>query len=107
VRVTIVVDSTSEACTHNCGTDWSSAEVLATVRQQVLASFGENVEVQYIDLAKVGKSNLGHKVRLLVAGLSLPVLLVNDRLRIAGEFDSRQLMHVIETELEVVSYERS
>ena len=93
--VTIIGGSEDE-CGERCGTDWSSAEVIASVRQSIKERFGEGVELEYIDLAesKAGQCEIMDRYRM-------PALLVNGKLRISGHFDVRQLFDVIETELEV------
>jgi hypothetical protein len=101
MQISIVDDSTNHVCTDNCGLDWSSPEILDTVKQQVMDRFGSNIDITYIDLSKAVDIKVIQKVKPLVCDLSMPVLLVNNKPRIAGEFDSRRLIDVIEVELEV------
>lgn len=100
VRITIVDDSTSQTCAANCGTDWSSPEALRTARQDILSRFGDEAKLEYVDLPKATDNEDLRRIKSQVSGLPLPVLLTNGRPRIAGEFDGRQLMDVIEADLE-------
>ncbi len=107
VRITIVDNTTSPVCNGNCGMDWSSVETQRTIKQQIIEKFGSDVDLDYIDLSKAEDTEVTLRAKSLVSGLPIPVLLVNERPRIAGEFDSRQLMDVIEVEMEAGLYERS
>jgi hypothetical protein len=100
LKITIVGDSSRKACTANCGVDWSSVETMDSVKREVLERYGHDVSIDYIDLSKAVEIET-KRVKSLVDGLTMPVLLVNDRPRITGEFDSRQLMDVIEVDLEI------
>ena len=99
VNDNIVDDRADKTCRGSCGFDWSSAETLNTVRQQVLDRFGDKIDISYNDLSKAGIKDI-HTMKEMSSEIAMPVLLVNNRLRIAGGFDSRQLMDVIEVELE-------
>jgi len=101
LKIVIVDDRANKACGGSCGLDWSSAVSLDTVRQQVRDKFGDNIDISYIDLSKTVDNEDLQAMNGLVGGVSMPVLLVNDRPRIIGDFDSRQLMDVIEIELEM------
>ena len=100
VNDNIVDDRADETCRGSCGFDWSSAENLNTVRQQVLERFGDKIDISYTDLSKTADITDIKAIKELSSEITMPVLLVNNRLRIAGGFDSRQLMDVIEVELE-------
>ena len=101
VRITIVDDTSSpRACTGNCGTDWSSAESTNATREQISARFGGLAELEYVDLHRAGNKPVTAKLRGTVTGMPFPVLLADGRPRIAGEFDLRQILDVIEVDLE-------
>lgn len=101
VKIAIVADpSSSQACAAKCGTDWSKPEILTAARQQVLDRFGDLASLEYVDLPRSGNAAAVKKMKSTVKGMPLPVLLANGRPRIAGEFDFRQVMDVIEAALE-------
>jgi disulfide oxidoreductase YuzD len=100
VRVTIVHRSTGEKCEAACGLAWSSAETFATMQRRVKDRFGETAVLEIVDLSK-DKAAAGMNDRIKKEGLSLPLLLVDDEVRISGEFDARQLMDAIEVEKEL------
>ncbi len=101
VKIAIVADTaSSQACAAKCGTDWSKPEVLGTARQQVIQRFGGLASLEYVGLPNSGNAASVRKMKSTVKGMPLPVLLANGRPRIAGEFDLRQVMDVIEAALE-------
>ena len=101
VKITIVDDTASpRSCTGNCGTDWSKAESANAARQQISERFGDLAELEYVDLHGAGKNEATARLRATVTGMPLPVLLADGRPRIAGEFDLRQVLDVIEVHLE-------
>jgi disulfide oxidoreductase YuzD len=101
VHVTIVHRSTGEKCEAACGLDWSSAEIFAVLTRRVKDRFGETAVLEIVDLSKDKAAAAGMSDRIKKEGLSLPLLLVDDEVRISGEFDARQLMDAIEVEKEL------
>jgi hypothetical protein len=100
-RITIVDDaSRAERCAGNCGVDWSQSGVIGPARQRVSERFGDRAALEYIDLPAAVDSESVRKMRAAIQGLPFPVLLANGRPRIAGEFDMRQIIDVIEANLE-------
>ena len=101
--VEIIDDTTRRDCDADCGTDWSSPEMVALAGEQVQQRFGAAATVEYRDLAQ-GELDAGHlemKRNIRQQGLSVPLLLVNGRLRIAGQFDIRRIVDAIEAEMEI------
>jgi hypothetical protein len=101
VLVTIVADSTSQRCSGNCAGDWSFPDALDLARQRISERFGDRAVLELVDLSSPSDSPHVRKIKASVQGMPLPVLLANGRPRIAGEFDIRQLLDVIEAGLEV------
>ncbi len=101
VKVTIAFDSKIKQCDGQCGLDWSSSEITGMVRQRIQERFGETVTLEVVDLSAISKRSAALQKRLASENLYLPVLLVNDEIRIPGEFDVRQLMDAIEVEREI------
>jgi hypothetical protein len=106
VRITIVDDAAgrncaaARGCAADCGIDWSKPGQIDAVRREAFSRFGDRVSVDYIDLPGAKDSPAVRKIESTVRGMPLPVLLADSRPRIAGEFDVRQLMDVIEVGLE-------
>ena len=101
VKITIVDDtSSSSRCGAGCGTDWSKTESIETAREEIRDRFGKRASLDYVDLVAPSKPAVARKVRSTVKGMPIPVLLANGRPRIAGEFDVRQILDVIEADLE-------
>ena len=101
VKVTIVHDSKGQRCEAVCGLDWSSAETFATMEQRVKDRFGGIAKLELVDLANKNPHTDILKERIAKDNLSLPLLLLDNELRISGEFDARQLMDAIEVEKEL------
>ncbi len=100
VRITIIDDSTVELCDASCGVDWSLPESVDLARQRMTERFGDRARLEYLDLPKARRTKRLHDIKTRIAGLPMPVLLSNGHPRIAGEFDTRQLLDVIEADLE-------
>ncbi|MBN1366729.1 MAG: hypothetical protein JW967_02235 [Dehalococcoidales bacterium] len=101
VSVTIIFDSKKVQCEGQCGFDWSSPESVETVKKRVTERFGKTVMLELVDLSAAGKLNTDWQNRVEKENLNLPLLLVNNEIRIPGEFDVRQMMDAIEVELEI------
>ncbi len=103
IQITIINDSRRHECEAECGVNWSSPEAVTLARQRVKDRFGDRVGLVYLDLSKDTTNPEALKWSAEVKGgnLSLPLLLINGQLRISGRFDIRQLLNVIEVEIEL------
>jgi len=88
-------------CDASCGEDWSSPDVVGMARQRVKERFGNEMKLEYLDLAKATTNRQTSKWRQDIKNLSVPVLLINGEPRIAGQFTIRQLLDAIEAEIEI------
>jgi disulfide oxidoreductase YuzD len=101
VKVTIVFNSRIVQCEGHCGLDWSSAETVEMVKKRMTERFGKTIKLELLDVSSAGERNTDWQKRLEKENLSLPLLLVNNEIRIPGEFDIRQMMDTIEVEQEI------
>jgi disulfide oxidoreductase YuzD len=103
IRVVIIDDSRGEKCDARCGVDWSSKEDMALAEQRIKDRFGGTVRLEYLDLSKPSDSGRASELMSGIRdeGLSFPLLLVNGETRISGRFDIRQLLDVVEAEMEL------
>ena len=101
ISVTIIYRSQGEKCKAACGLDWSSAETVSVMNQRVNERFGTSVKLTVVDLSLKNSVSLRFNQYVQKKNLSLPLLLVNEEVRISGEFDARQLMDAIEVEKEL------
>jgi disulfide oxidoreductase YuzD len=103
IQVTIINDPARQDCDASCGIDWSLRESLELAEEQVRNRFGERVCLTYLDLT--GKEKVDSLIewgeKIVSEKLSVPLLILNGRLRITGNFDIRQMLDVIEAELEI------
>ena len=102
IQIIIAVKNKSETCEAHCGADWSSAETTALAKKRIKERFGEGIQLEYFDLSEPGSNphvvELGQLIRS--KNLSLPLLVINGKPRISGEFDIRQLLDAVEAEIE-------
>ena len=102
IQVTIVDDSKGEKCDVNCGVDWSSAEVITLASQRIKDRFGNKIQLEHLDLSEpIGNSRtlqLNRKIKK--KNLLLPILFINGKPKISGQFDIRLLLDAIEAEIE-------
>lgn len=87
----------------SCGADWSSMQILDLARKQLTEKFGDTIHLTYMD---IDKNSIDEGVTYWIETikkkkLSVPLLIVNGQIRIAGNFDIRQMMDVIEVEMEM------
>ena len=103
IQVTIVDDSQGVKCDALCGVDWSSTEAIALATKRIKEQFGDRVQLEYLDLAKsiTGDRALELNRQVRDKDLSLPLLVIDGQPRISGQFDIRQLVDAIETEVEI------
>ena len=103
IEVVIINGPDRKDCDASCGTDWSSGESLELAEKQVKNRFGEGVRLKYCDLTGKDKDEtlIGWREKIENENLSVPLLVLNGRLRISGNFDIRQMLDVIEAELEI------
>ena len=103
IQVSIIDDSKGEQCDAHCGVDWSSVEAITLASQRIRDSFGDKIQLEYLDLSQPIANR--HALELFPGikskELSLPLLLINGKLRIAGQFDIRLLLDAINAELEL------
>ena len=103
VQVTIINDPARQDCDASCGTDWSLRESMELAEEQVRNRFGKGVHLRYLNLT--GKEKIDSLIewrdKINNENLSMPLLIINGHLRITGNFDIRQMLDVIEAELEI------
>ena len=103
IQVTIADDSKGEKCDAHCGVDWSSVEGITLASQRIRDRFGDKIQLEYLDRSQ---PTANCQALALFPGiknreLSLPLLLINGKLRISGQFDIRLLLDAINAELEL------
>ena len=103
IQVTIVDDSQGVKCDALCGVEWSSTEAISLAAERIKERFGGSVKLEYLDLAGPITSDHALKLSQQVRdkSLSLPLLVIDGQPRISGQFDIRQLVDSIETEVEI------
>lgn len=102
LRVTVLEDrAQGKPCAEGCGTDWLLAENQKLALDMVSRNFGEGVELGFINLAEAPQGYPQLRERLKAEELLLPLLLINDEVKISGYFDLRMLRDMIEVAREV------
>jgi len=103
IRVTILDDAEAEKCEGRCGLNFSSPETLKQVTEFLNKLYGDKTQLEYLDLAEPSTSRLYPEFveRIKADNLSLPLMLINDNLRIAGYFDIHLLQSAIQIELDM------
>ncbi len=105
IQITIVDDSKGEKCEARCGIVWSSPEAISSASQLIEDRFGDKIQLEYLDLSEPVANHRLLKLNQEVRdkNLSLPLLLINGKPRISGQFDIRLLLDAIEAEMEIKS----
>jgi hypothetical protein len=101
ISVAVVFDSRNKKCEAACGIDWSAAPVALAVTQRIQERFGDTVSLKFVNLSTPDPQSAGLEHRINLEDLSVPLLIIDNEVRISGEFDARQLMDAIEAEKEL------
>jgi disulfide oxidoreductase YuzD len=103
IHITILNNTRKQECDAACGEDWSLPETIALANQRIKDRFGDRAKLEYLDLpGSAGNQKILEWNRLIKnKNLSLPLLLVNGEIRISGQFDIRQLLDVVDAEIEI------
>lgn len=103
VTISIIDESNRRDCDAGCGVDWSSPDAVALATRQIRDRFGNKARLQYLDLASSTDDRQANEWRGVIRerSLSVPLLFINGRLRIGGQFDIRQIIDAIEAEMEI------
>ena len=103
IEISIIDESSRRDCDAGCGTDWSSPDAVALATRQIENRFGSEVRLEYSDLSRnaVDPQALEWRQAIRERNLSVPLLLINGRLRVAGQFDVRQIVDAVEAEMEI------
>lgn len=102
IQITILNDNRQASCEADCGIDWSSADNTELASQQIRNRFSGEINLVYRELADADDGLQEWKNRIKNNNLSLPLLIINNQLRISGPFDIRQLLDTIEAEIEIM-----
>lgn len=98
----MIIDVTGKReCDASCGEDWSSPDTITLASQRIKERFGDEIQLEYLNLTKATTDRQTSKWRQAIKNLSVPVLLINGEPRIAGQFSIRQLLDAIEAEIEI------
>jgi disulfide oxidoreductase YuzD len=103
IHITILNDTRKQECDVACGEDWSLPETIALANQRIKDRFGDRAKLEYLDLPGSADNQKILEWNRLIKNknLSLPLLLVNGEIRISGQFDIRQLLDVVDAEIEI------
>ena len=103
VEIDIIDDTSRRDCDIDCGTDWSSQEALTLADRQIRSRFSGEIHLKYTDLSRMSPDHRAAEWRQTIRERSLPVplLLIDGQLRIAGQFDTRQIIDAVEAEMEL------
>lgn len=108
VKVTIFDDTASSACAEcsaQCEFPWRPQEMVAITAAELRQRLGEEVEVEFIDLAHPPKADGGPYGEIIAQGRAKPYLLplvaVNGVLRLSGGLSTQRIIQVIDTVREV------
>lgn len=103
IEINIIDDTSRRDCDIDCGTDWSSREAVILADRQIKSRFGVETYFEYIDVSQNTPDHRATQWRQAIKerNLSIPLLLINGQLRIAGQFDTRQIIDAVEVEMEL------
>ena len=102
ISVIIVHDGKGTDCEGGCGIDWSSAEATAPITEQLEKRFSDSIRLEYIDLSRHTTGHASEIARIVSdEDIPLPLLLIDGRPAVSGQFDARLLLDAIDAEIEM------
>ena len=101
IEITILNNKRHQECDAGCGPDWSSPETIALAKLRIKDRFGDKIRLAYLDLSETSRDTSAWNREIEEKNLSLPLLLLNGKLRLSGQFDIRQLLDAVEAEMEI------
>ena len=103
IKVTIFDHSQHEKCQGRCGLDFTSPEVVESITELLKKLFGDEVQLEYFDLADPLAQSFypGLVGKIRAENLPLPSLFINNKLRVSGYFDAYLLQSAIQAEMEM------
>jgi hypothetical protein len=84
-----IINSQNALCQHECGLDWSNPEVRTGVAVELIKRFGDCIRIKYSSTASSPSTG------------ARSLLKINGQVRLTGAFDKREVIEIIETQLEV------
>lgn len=90
-------------CAEGCGTDWLVEDNQRLAQQVVERAFGPRVKLRFVNLADPAAQESSRELMEQVRsqGLTLPALIINGEVKIAGYFDLRMLNDMIDAAMEL------
>ena len=92
-HIEIISDGRQSLCQSECSTDWSQPEVQTKVKIDLQERYGDRIRLDFIDTR--------HRDKQYSKETSCPLLIVDRHIRLSGQFDMRQLLNIVETQLEI------
>jgi disulfide oxidoreductase YuzD len=99
IRITIFDHSGEEHCPGQCGLDRLQDEI-AFVTEHLKRRYGDQVAVEYIDLAK-SPQHEAIMERIRAHNLPLPLVAINGVFKLSGSIEFRAVKEAIEAQMEV------
>jgi len=93
LNVKIIGNRHDTLCQAECGSDWSRSDVQAQMKTYLREKFGDQIILDYSDIEDNGQKLKGEN--------KFPLLMINGHIRLSGPFDMRQLLDIVETQLEL------
>lgn len=103
ILVTILDDSRTKHCEAQCGMSCSSPEDIAFTREHLKRRFGNDIDVEMLDLANPSLQTSNRELLQQVEALSiaLPAVAINGVIRLSGNLEFRAIAQAVEVHKEV------
>ena len=96
-------NANAKLCTESCGVNWLIPEPQKDARDRLRQAHGDSVKIEFFDLdiPEVRQKHGEWLKRVKQDNLLLPLLVINDEIRISGFFDTRMLLDMVDAEGEL------
>ena len=96
IHVEIVGADKQASCHTECTIDWSQSEIQIQARNELRKRFGKHIKLDFISMEDANDKLIHEK--------DFPLLLMNDQIRMSGQFDIKKLIEIIETQMEIEAF---
>jgi hypothetical protein len=93
LHIQIVGNNQQLLCQSGCNNDWSQPNEQTKARMHLQERFGDHIKLDYLDMKDIDMHYKKEK--------QFPLLVVDGHVRLSGQFDMRQLVEIIEAQLEL------
>jgi disulfide oxidoreductase YuzD len=91
-----IINNSRRICQTDCSTDWTQVSAVLQTQSVLKEKFGDNVKLVYQDVSSDETESKKYQEET-----SFPLLVIEGQVRLAGRFEIRQIVDIIQAHLEI------